>query len=92
MFIRKAIVLTASGEAYALSQSVVVRKDTLVGAVVIASGVTTLLIAFGPEINQSLPLLLTLTIPIVRQMMVRVEPVTRLRSKQRFLLVVLLQW
>ena len=81
LFICKAIVLTASGEAYALSQSVVVRKDTLVGAVVIASGVTTLLIALGPEINQSLPFSLTLTIPIVRQMMVRVEPVTRLRSK-----------
>ena len=90
LFIRKAIVLTASGEAYALSQSVVVRKDTLVGAVVIANDVTTLLIALNPEINQSLPLSLTLTIPIVQQMIVRVEPVTQLRSKQRFFLVVLL--
>ena len=66
LFICKAIVLTANGEAYALSQSVVVRKDTLVGAVVITSSVTTLLIAFGLEINQSLPFSLTLTIPIVR--------------------------
>ena len=48
---------------------------------VIASDVTTLLIALGLEINQSLLFFLTLTIPIVQQMMVRVEPVTRLRSK-----------
>ncbi len=87
MFICKAIVLIASGEACALSQSVVVCKDTLVGAIVTASGVTTLLSAHGPKINQTLSLPLTLTIPIIRQMRVRVERVTQPRSKQRFPLV-----
>ena len=66
LFICKVIVLTVSSEAYTLSQSVVIYKNTLVGTVIITSSVTTLLIALNPKINQSLSLSLTLTIFIVQ--------------------------
>jgi hypothetical protein len=56
-FILKAIVLIARGVACALSWSVVIRKDTLVGAVATVSGVITLRSILGLEINL-LPLLL----------------------------------
>jgi hypothetical protein len=55
---------------YALSRSVVVRKDTSVGAIATASGVTTLLVIPSLEINQSLLLplnLAVLTVQLIRR-------------------------
>ena len=56
-FILKAIVLIARGVACALSRSIIVYKDTLVGAMATVSGVITLHSVLGLEINL-LPLLL----------------------------------
>src|SRR3978361_483370 len=72
LFILKAIVLIVRGEALHPFQNVVVRKDILVDAVVIASGVTMLLNVHGPEINLLPPLLLLayLTLrTIIRQLL-----------------------
>ena len=56
-FILKAIILITRGVAYALLQSIVIRKDTSVGTIVTISSVITLYSVFSLEINY-LPLLL----------------------------------
>ena len=89
-FILKATVLIARGVAYALSRSVVVRKDTSVGAVATVSGVITLHSVLGLEINL-LPLLLLQTIDLSIRLLEVVRQRTTRPCKLQFPLALTLQ-